>query len=257
MKRFLLLAGLALAVSPLWSQKGLKLGAFVLPQYTTLLNADDSELDEDLYAREALWGMGGGVSLGYHFNDYIGLRLSAFYNQQGGAYSAQRDVLNRTTYVNRLEYLKLPLMLYINSNPVSRKVQFVFAGGAQLDLLSRAFAYNDNPAYEAPLPDNILSVPSETEKYQRSLFSLTGLSGIDIQLPPDNLVLNLHFRADYQLSDAEDKDVRYRFLDNAVVRSAPYWRDFRGASRLAETYGLTAGLLIGVTYTLGGGASAE
>ncbi|TAE48472.1 MAG: PorT family protein, partial [Bacteroidetes bacterium] len=188
-----------------------------------------------------------------HFADIVGLRLNLLYSQEGGAYSARRTITERTLYTQRLQYLKIPLLLYLNSGTVDRKVIFAFAVGPQINFLSKAYAYNDNPAIDLPLPDNFSDFPSQKEIYTSFTYGIASEVGVDIQLPPDNFVLNLHLRGDYALSDAENKDASFRITDGGLTNRYNYWNYYRGISRDAETFPLNVGLQIGITYTFAQG----
>ncbi|MEZ4828143.1 MAG: outer membrane beta-barrel protein [Bacteroidia bacterium] len=251
-KRYLHLSIVCLlfAATPAFAQKGLKVGGFALPQTVFLFNADDQALDEDIYRQELLGGMAAGAVFGYNFNDFVGFRLNLLYSQQGGKYSSRRDVVLRNSFVRRQEYLKLPLMLGVNSDP-ERKVAFVFYGGVQLDLLTKAYSYNDNPAYELPIPDNYTNFPSEYETYRALHYSVVGDIGTDIKLSPRNFVLNLRIRGDYGLVDSENKDASFRLTSNGFTRDQKYWEWVRGATANAETFSLNVGFLVGLTYTFG------
>ncbi|RMG58658.1 MAG: PorT family protein [Bacteroidetes bacterium] len=250
-RSLLLISGLWVLSIPLaQAQKGWKAGLIGVPQAVFLYNADDLSLDEDIYRIEPLWGMSTGLNLGYNFNDYLGFRVNALYAQQGGAFSALRDFENRTTFVTRLNYVKLPLLLGFNTGPENRKVMFTMYGGAQLNLLTGANEYSSYPMLEAPLPDNVSEFPRTTDLYEPLTYSLVGEMGLDIQLPPDNFVLNLRLRADFSPVDAENKGATYRVTDNGTTSRVNYWDGVRGGiTRRADTYAMSGGLLIGLTYT--------
>jgi hypothetical protein len=238
---------MCLLASPALGQKGLKLGAFLQPQASVLYNDYDQSLDEDDYRLGILDGIGAGLSLGYDFNDYIGFRLQGIYSLQGGKYTNRRDINTRNTYVTRLEYLKVPLMLHFNSNPTNRKAVFVFEAGAQLGLLTRAWEYNDNPAFDPGIPSNFSNFPTTKETFVPYTVSLVGGIGFDVRLNYD-LQMNLRLMGDYTLQDVEDKDQTYRVSQNGNTVDAKYWEWARDITRNAETYGITGGLLIGVTW---------
>lgn len=252
MKKIYLLLGsflLIMGTNFVYGQKGLKLGGFALPQTTFLFNADLSNLDEDEYRPELFGGMAGGIVFGYNFSDNFGFRLNAIYSQEGGRHSIRQDIDSRYYYVRRQEYLKLPLMIGINSSPVNRKVLFSFYGGVQLDILSKAYDYNDNPTYIPPVPDNITHFPTTYETYEPINYSVVGDIGIDILLPPSNFALNLHLRGDYSLRDVEDKAETFRLTEGGSTRLENYWTNIRGTNSDSETFGLNVGILIGLTYT--------
>ena len=59
--------------------------------------------------------------------------------------------------------------------------------------------------------------------------------------------MNLHLRVDYSLVDVEDKEVSYQLTSGGSTSTVPFWPSTR-----AETNALNAGILIGITYTIGG-----
>ena len=236
----------------LYAQQGLKLGAFVLPQNSMLLNADDSSLPTDAFQYELLGGMAGGLVLGYNPIEYFGIRLNVLYSQQGGKHSVRSGVETRDHYVTRLEYLKIPLMIGFNTGYTNNKLIFSLYGGVQAGFLNHAYTYNNSVAYEAPLPSIYTGFPTARARYAAFDLSAVGDIGVDVVLTY-NMVLNLHLRGDYSLQDAEDKMATFRITEGGATRDQKYWEWARGATKNAETRNFTTGLLIGVTYTFGPG----
>ena len=232
----------------LLAQKGLKVGGFAMPQFVGLYNLDDVDAAPEVYTFDPLWGMAGGLVVGYNFSDYFGIAANAVYSQQGGAYTASEGLNTTTRFVNRLQYFKLPLMLIVNSNPTDRKAMFHIGAGAQVGFLTGAYTYNDNPALGKLLPSNVTQFPGGKELYQPMDLSIVGEIGMDIKLPPDNFLLNLLLRGDYSLQDVENKDASFRISDNGTTESLLYWPNIRGAIRNNDTFGFNIGLLVGVTY---------
>ena len=229
------------------AQKGLKVGAFALPMYTTLINADDNNLSEDEYKREFLTGMAGGIVFGWNIGENFGLRLNAIYSQQGGRYSVRKDFIDDVTFTTRLEYLKFPFMIGIQSNAEPNKIRFSFFTGFQVGILTRANTYNDNTDFEPPVPDNITRYPDAYERYEKINYSIPADIGIDIFLV-DDFVMNLTLRGDYSLGDAENKDATFRVTEGGSTTYENFWPDNR-----AETKNFTLGILIGLTYTFARG----
>lgn len=250
MKKLFLTLTICALGGVLMAQQGLKVGAFVMPQASYLFNSQDIDLGDDLHRIELLGGMAGGVMVGYNFNDIVGVRANVIYSSEGGRYSTRRDISTRNNYTTRLEYLKIPLMVGGNTSTLNRKVVFSLYGGVQLDFLTRANRYNDNPAFEAPAPENVNNIPSTSETMAAFNYSAVGDVGVDIYLTPD-AVLNLHIRGDYGLADSENKDASLKVREGGVTSDVKFWDYTRGAAAIAETHSLNVGLLIGVTYTLG------
>lgn len=229
-----------------FAQEGFKLGGFFLPQGSILLNEDDQNLSEDVYNTEILGGVAAGAIIGYNFNDNFGFRANVIYSQEGGKYTDKRDENFRNEYVTRLEYVKVPVMIGYNADPFQNKVMLSLYAGPQIAFLSRALSYNDNPAFDPGVPDNFSNFPSTFSTYDDINYSIVGDFGVDIYLTPE-AVMNLHVRLDYSLNDVEDKDVSYQLTQNGSTTTIPFWT----ASR-AQTNALNVGLMIGLTYTLGG-----
>lgn len=243
---------LGLIASPTFAQKGLKFGGFFLPQASVLYNADDFDLDEDLFQAEALPGMAGGLLFGYHFNDIIGVRLNVIYSQEGGRYSARRDFSGRDNFTTRLEYLKVPLLVGFNTDPLFNKIMFSAYGGIQANLLTKASTYSSNPVYVAPMPEGAYRLPATRDLYQWWTYSAVVDLGVDIFLT-QKAVLNISFRGDLGLTDSEDKAATYLFRNGGTSGTSEYWEWARGDAANAETFSVNAGILFGLTYTLGDG----
>jgi hypothetical protein len=241
-----LLLGLPMTIL---AQPGLKIGIFGVPHFSYLLNADDASLSEDAYRIENLPLMSGGISLGLGIGNYFGLRFSPTYAQQGGAFSALTGVTQRSRFTERLDYVKLPLMIGLNTNPQNRKFIFSFYFGASANVLTRALSFNDNPLLAIQPPSAVLTIPEPIDRFADLTWSIMGETGFDIQLPPENFSLNLRLRGDYTLTDVEDKETLVRIQEGGRVVSLPYWNYARGSgTRNADTFGLNVGLLVGVTY---------
>ncbi|MEO0469927.1 MAG: outer membrane beta-barrel protein [Bacteroidota bacterium] len=244
---FLLFA--ALIAGPLMAQKGLRLGALLLPQAALLINDDDQSLDEDSYQLALAGGMAGGISADWHFAKFMGLQLNVLYSQQGGRFTTRRDINFRNNFNTRIEYLKIPVMLSINSSPANRKVMFGMNLGASFNFRTRAWEYNDDPSFESPIPSNFSNFPTETERFDNFVVSLVGDIGVDVRLTYD-LMMTLRLRADYIIQDVEDKNVTFRVTEGGSTQDIKYWDWARGSTRNAETFGLAGGLLIGVSYLI-------
>ncbi|MEL6252406.1 MAG: porin family protein [Bacteroidota bacterium] len=229
-----------------FAQEGFKLGGFFMPQGSVLLNQDDMDLAEDVYQTEVLGGVAAGAIVGYNFNDNFGIRANVMYSQEGGRYTDKRDEFFRNEYVTRLEYVKIPVMIGYNADPFNNKVMLSLYAGPQISFLSRGLAYNDNPEFDPGVPDNFSNFPSTFSTYDDINYSLVGDFGVDIYLTPE-AVMNLHLRLDYSLNDVEDKEVSYQLTENGSTTTVPFWSSSR-----AETNALNVGLLVGITFTIGG-----
>ncbi|MCI4670979.1 MAG: PorT family protein [Bacteroidia bacterium] len=264
MKKTLLFICCSLLFVSAFAQKGLKLGVFIGPQLGYHQNSSDQSLSEDIYQNSRLWGLNAGASIGYNFVDMFGIRVQAFYSQQGNSYLRTVDGVE-TRFVDRLDYLKLPLLIGFNTATERRKTSLSVYVGPQFALLTRVAEYNDNPSFGLlegrDDPKLLLSNGEEilqrpgTDLYMPSLFGLVGEIGIDVQLPPDNLVMNLRVRQDLSFGDLENKDANATTFQDGVSSTFSYWRNAFGAAnnRSTTTAGLTSSILIGLTYTFPAG----
>ncbi|MCX7764623.1 MAG: outer membrane beta-barrel protein [Bacteroidia bacterium] len=258
-----------LLLGGVYAQEGtLKVGAVLLPQNTWLLNQDDSDAGPEL-DYEVTWGFAGGLSLAYNFSDYVGVGLDVLYSRQGQKYKGVENGTNLTATTS-LNYLKLPLLLRLGSDPES-PVQFSFFVGPQANLL---LSYHDKVEGVSALGRGNMEVSgttmkstytiggvtiTEEEKLSASAyksFTLGAAVGLGVGFKvSDELFLTLHFRGDYAFGDAENKDARISYGNH----DHPYWEQkpkyyfgYHGSSQSERpaTSALTGGLMLGVYYNL-------
>lgn len=256
----ILLVSLLMICGSVQAQKGLKVGAFGMPTVSTLFNADDRLLYQPgFFQQEFLPNMAGGLVLGWNPGAAFGIRLNVLYTQAGVRHST-RDLASGTSTcryrgeeylcdlnTTRLEYLKIPLMIgFHTADPTVSKISFSAYAGLQMNLLTRAFEYTTDTEYILPIPPNVTDYPDTYALYTNRTYSVVGEVGFDIKLV-DDFVLNLRLRGDYGLDDAEDKTASFRVTEAGQTNRQDYWPSARAAS-----YNASLGVLIGITYTLGG-----
>lgn len=265
------IALVALLLAGAYAQEGtFKVGAAILPQNTWLLNQDDSDAGPEL-DYEVTWGFAGGLTLGYNFTDYLGVGLDILYSSQGQKYKGKD---NSGTYTARtsLNYLKLPLLFRVGSDPNS-PVQFSLFLGPQANIL---LSYRDKFDYTGPGGSTAslevkgkevtttISIPpiptiTETEEltapaYKPFTFGAVFGLGMGFKLS-DELLLTLHFRGDYTFGDVENKDAAVSHGNH----SDPYWEQKpkytsvshgTNTSERPATAAITGGLMLGITYNI-------
>ncbi|WNJ21417.1 porin family protein [Pontibacter sp. G13] len=238
---------------PSQAQRGLKLGAFGIPQISAMYNMDDASLDEDLYTMEPYVGMAGGLEVGYNFNEYIGVRLNTIFSQEGGRYSFKRTIEERTMVTTRLNYFKLPLMIGFNSfNYQGTKYSFMIYAGVSANFLTGAETYNDDPSLDIAVPESFKSFPTTKETYAPIYYSAVVDLGYQIVLGEQEKVsLIFALRGEMGLTDSEDKDETFFIYQNGSVDEIEYWDTVGGPSRNAVTNAINIGLRVGVLYSFG------
>lgn len=240
-----LLFAFGLLTTSTQAQKGLKLGFVALPQTTWMLNSDDMDAPQDVFTYETTFGMAAGPMFGYNFGDGIGFKLNFLYSAQGQKYSNKNAEGTWVEHTRRLNYLKVPLMFGFNTGTEFNKVIFAFNVGFQGNLLLRAREYNDDQSYtpDEALFDNVTDYPSTYRRYSWLDYGPMVDFGLDIKLTY-NIMANIHLRADYSLSDAENKDAAYKLWTFGIPEDTRIWGDNRPV-----TNNLTGGIAVGLTYT--------
>ena len=229
-----------------FGQKGLKLGAVVIPAWSNIMNPDDVILaDENYNPTKKIPGFSAGAVLGWNPTDNFGIRLNLLYSDAGGRQVVREDFVNFTNYTTRLEYLKVPLMIGLHTNSYRRKLMFSFNVGGQVNYLVRASKFNDNPTFEPPLPKNITDYPDAYAQYNALSYSALADFGLDIYLVND-YKLNVHVRYEYGLTDIENKNASYRLTENGQTNEVLFYPRSRSA-----TISSSLGLVFGLTRTFG------
>ncbi|MEX0966732.1 MAG: outer membrane beta-barrel protein [Bacteroidia bacterium] len=204
------------------AQSGPSIRIFAMPQATMMLNADDSERGSHNY--EFTMGTAFGLGGGYKFSDKAGLGLDLIYSMEGQKYTMTDTAKQTYSFQQKVNYLKIPLALTLNSNPDNR-VMFAFRAGPQISLLlSSSLEDGDG--------DEIEIIPSEPDPYESMLIGAMMETGIDIRIL-ESFLLNTGFRFDYSFGNSENEDFPGRADDRA------------------PTNNITAGFMLGFKYLIG------
>ncbi|MFN0200249.1 MAG: outer membrane beta-barrel protein [Bacteroidia bacterium] len=252
LQSFAIAAFLLLSASSTFAQIGLKFTAFMLPQYVTMRNADDVAAqvkDDNAYKYEPWGGMAAGGYIGYNANETFGLRTGVLFSRQGYQWSSKRNANDRNNYYTRLDYMKIPLMMGLSTRHTGNKTVFSFYAGYQLGFLTNVRCWDDVMEYVPPISDNISAFPRKYNTYNFYNGSIVAETGFDVTLMRE-LSMNIRFRGDYSLRDAENKSVVYRLTDNGETVNVKYWDGFHGGALRRASHNITAGLLLGVTYNI-------
>ncbi len=281
MKKYLLvlLACFILAFTDMYAQVGIRVGAFAQPQGCWVYNQNWLDADNN-YAPIPIYRTNFGLDLGYNIKDHIGIRANVTYNQMGVrnedkevgltssnvtipgnfpnslAYSTQQIGLNDEKVIKSdiiSKYISTPLMLRVNSNPLSNVI-------SHFDLvLTPSFLVGTTTRYKAgggSWQKNPDSVNTKIKKYTNSFDFAIGIGvGVDVKLA-ENLYLNLSIlRINYSITDAyksQDKTgpfVWYRDnRDNATQNAMQ-----AGSSATPDTrkyHHLTISSQVGIAYII-------
>ncbi|MCF8238344.1 MAG: PorT family protein [Saprospiraceae bacterium] len=102
-----------------------EVGLRFMPTFTAF---DAKTSDGGTIQGEVTLGYGGGLLLGYHFSDYVGVQGEIIYSSLSQKYK-EMDIEHRV----ELKYINIPLMLSLNTGK-TKPVNFNLVGGPQIGL---------------------------------------------------------------------------------------------------------------------------
>lgn len=202
------------------AQKGIHLGVRFAPQATYLLNQNDR--DEGVaFNPQAKLGFMGGVTVGLNLLDYAGLEVGLLYSQQGSESMMQAPNGDYTLREDRnLSYIKVPVLLKLNTSPERRIMGSLFLG-PQFSFLTRAsttFTLEKGTLlngasisdYQSTYYNQYFSSSNDGTKDQYKTATIGVVLGVGVDLKiTDNFLFNASVRFDYGLTDVENKDKDY------------------------------------------------
>ncbi|MGB1206861.1 MAG: outer membrane beta-barrel protein [Chitinophagales bacterium] len=225
---------LFLTTTTIFAQRGLEVGLKVLPQTSWIFNDDDFEAGDALDF-EPKFKMAYGLNIGINLSDRFGIQSGVIYSPQGQKYTHTNEIFLGTianTSEVRLNYIQIPVLLKLNSDPMS-VFSFVAGAGVQFGFLQDAKYYINNVEINKTLLGD-----DATEFYNEKDLSVVFNIGTQINVT-EHLNLSLAIQADYSLDDIENKK-------EGVL---PSYRNIN--DRNASSQNLTAGLQVGINYVIG------
>lgn len=220
---------------PAFSQRGIEVGVFAMPQSVWVFNKEDSDQNARLdYNPKYTFAFG--AEVGVNFTPTLGLQTGIIISKQGqdydsdgsGAFSGNLgSSWDGTDRIVDLTYVKIPLLLKFNSNPDAGSA-FLFKIGPQLAFLTDAESTVDEVAES-------FSGYSLEDLYEQNYLGLVVSVGARFTIA-DNLFLNTSVRVDGSLGDVENKE-----------DVSSHWSSDRPEGRA-----VTGGVQIGLSYNIGG-----
>jgi outer membrane protein with beta-barrel domain len=269
-----------------FAQEAWQLGGEITPQRSVLYNWNDWNADpwvlDPMYRNELHINS---VSFGFfasrHFNEYLSLETRLLYSAQRQDYD-MKNVPEKPSakgfreFYTKTNYLKLPVLLNLHTSTEANTF-FSLSIGPQFSYLLNYYqtfsqeAEKDDPYYfyhgyimkdkskyikaESANPLDQLSIDTTYSLTKRSYSSvnlgLTAYLSGNFYLS-DNLILQIALRADYELTDAENKDAEV-FGERKNYKVWP--RDIKGSPYPSNvdrkaTHNITWGLSIGLSVLL-------
>lgn len=247
----LLLLSLSLSTTALFAQRGFELSVNTSANVSFLVNQND--LKETDNQSRLSFGNSSLISIGHNFTKTLGIAsgLGFTYLRQNYVKTAsakQLKVLQETSHI-ALTYVRLPLMLRINSSP-NAPAQFFMRFGPHLDVLLTANSRTEY-AFNAGLEDKKINYRRQYDSKEapQEIFKsfALGLSldiGTKIQLSEQfSLLLLAHVES--SLTNLEGEDAPNFFpSDLRSINSQGYLLTRN------QSYGIMMGLNVGLCYRL-------
>ena len=202
MKKYLLSLLLALTFGQLSAQEGFHIGLLAMPQNTWIINPETFDNSRTNFEYVTTWGYSGMFKLGYNFADPIGIHSAITYSRQGQRSTAIDTSGVIVTTKRDLTYLKIPLLLHINSDP--GPAMFTMEIGPQVGILLDASHVEDGIPRDFGFLTDLIYKPTDV--------SVTWSIGAEFCFN-DWFHFVLQHRGDYAIFDIEDKT----FLDLQAI----------------------------------------
>jgi opacity protein-like surface antigen len=194
------------------AQKGLYVGAQGAAQVSVMFNGSD--VDQPGADYKSKFGTAFGVNAGYNFSKHMGVGTEVTYST-----IKQRYIDNSSSFTQKFNYLKIPVLFAYNTNP-DRKFMFTAKAGPQLGILLKS---KITGATNTALNGNT------KDQYKKLTFGAMAGAGVRMRMA-DNIYLDAGIHVDGTISNTEDKG----YKGYAVNR--------------AKTHDLNAGLEVGIKY---------
>jgi Outer membrane protein beta-barrel domain len=215
------------------AQEGFHLGIFAQPQSTWIFNTEDTDVSRSSFSYKSTWGYAGMAKIGYNIGDPLGFHLGLIYSMQGQKHTSIDSLGTSILSQRLLSYIKIPLLLHINSDPA--RVMFNFEFGPQIGFLRTAELFEDGQALNLPYDAVNLYKPND--------ISVAWSIGAQFNLTEVISFVLVH-RGDYGVVDMENKGFTWNSL--------PYYDGGRVITRNA-TFGLMGGFNFCFAPGRGGG----
>jgi len=135
------------SASVLFAQKGLHIGIIGGPQFAAQLNKEDSDAADVRYDGLTLRAAFG-PTVNYHFNDKVGVGTQFLFSYQGLKYTDRAN----NDYFRKVTYMKIPLLLHVNSAPDKVVGGYFYVGPQFGFLIGKDAEFNGES-----LSDNLLT----------------------------------------------------------------------------------------------------
>ena len=199
MKKTLLFVFACCLMYGLKAQEGFHIALMGAPQNTWIFNQEPLDSAQNRFDYRVTWGFAGMFKVGYNFGPPLGIHTAVIYSAQGQKFTTV-DSTGKVLLTNRqLSYIKIPLLLHINSDP--GPAMFTMEIGPQLGLLLDSEVSQDGTPVLFPFDQDQL--------YKLQDVSVAWSIGAEFQLTK-GIHFVLQHRGDYSLFDMENKTFTFQ-----------------------------------------------
>ncbi|MBL0191003.1 MAG: PorT family protein [Saprospiraceae bacterium] len=232
-------------------------------QMSYLVNQNDSDEGPELDYGDPPAALALGVSLAYHISPKFAIGVDPLFVSKQGMNYTQELTGGTGTIKMELNYTKIPLLFKFNTNP-DAKVVFTAYAGPQISLLGdnviTAISKGiDGSSQVKTLIDRefnlsingttLISTSLDRSAFKSSTFG--GVIGLGAQINFGKFFLTPSIRADYDFTDAEEKEASY-----TVAGEKKYILKTGSLANLGEpntkdrskTHNITAGFFLNLGY---------
>jgi len=250
MRKLTLFAALLFSSTLSFAQKGLEVGVEFTPAVTFILNDDDFAEGDNLNFR-GTFGFNTGLSLGYNFNDGIGIASGILFSRQGQNYITDYAGVakaNQDVFARQLGYIRVPVLLKFNGDPAASSSSY-FRIGPHFDFLRSAkYTYDDKSILNIDRDVNLLrDAPYDGYSiYNKFVFGVTlefgGTANIN-EYTTFTFMLHMSGNLNSEDLDAAKLAVSGLAYPTQVIASAPFFER-------QPAYNVMGGLNVGFRYTI-------
>lgn len=237
MKKIILIIAIAfVTVSSAFAQSQLYFGASGLGITTWTTNQNNYGFQEMDYA--VRFGFGGNVTIGFDFNDHLGLKTEIGWASLGQNY---KDTFGDTNTIRRnisMNYLQIPLLFKYRGG--SESMKFYGAVGPQFNFLMNS---KQTFTSDYPMPFDTITTPSGKQIYYMQEDITDRYESMDIMLRMD-------FGAEFYFTENLFLNAGLSFAYGLMDINATDWQIEDTDGNYNPSHNIYGGVQVGINYIL-------
>lgn len=243
------------ATSSIFAQQGLEVTLGFTPGSSLFINDEDFAAGQELDF-QATYAFHTGLTLGYNFNDKVGIATGVGYASLAQNYITGYDNVNKSDqdrWTRSQSYIRIPLLFRVGGDPTNGSSAF-FRFGPHIDFLTNAQTIErgsvDNPRENTT---SLAVAGSNTEIVNSTVFGITAEIGGRIRIT-DQMGVFIALHLESSLSNIDGKDAtdngRYEILGFTTNRYGFTVSGTVADPERSNTMAIMGGLTVGFQYVL-------